>query len=116
MKRTLITFIALFFLGGNAASIAGDGSGKITRILSHTKMVNGENIGVIMFNVAVHTDPPVDCPGHEWAFDANDGNGKAMYSLLLSAAAQGKPVTVKGTGDCQAWQDRERPYWISIEY
>ncbi|MGF1863698.1 hypothetical protein L4D15_00270 [Enterovibrio norvegicus] len=96
-----------------ATAQAGTGSGKITRIYAHEK--NG-GAGVIMFNVQNHVNPPASCPGHEWAFDANTDQGKAMYSLLLAAASQGKPVTVMGTGDCAAWSDRERPAWIMVDY
>ena len=95
--------------------MAGDSSGKITTIYSHTKIVNGENIGVIMFNVENHTGQP-DCSGREWAFNANDGNGKAMLSLLLSAASQNKSITVKGANNCADWHDREKPYWIRVLY
>jgi hypothetical protein len=115
MKRTIVLFFALVAFGLGAC-YAGNGSGKITTILAHTKIVNNENIGVVMFNVETHLDPPAECPGHQWAFNADDGHGKAMYAMLLSAAAQGKTVVVKGAGDCQAWSDRERPLWIKIDY
>ena len=107
--------ILLFLIFGVASFsvLAGDGSGKITRIFAHEK--NGTEV-VIMFNVENHSNPPASCPNNEWAFDANNDLGKAMYSLLLSAAAQGKSITVKGSGDCKAWPDRERPVWIMVDY
>ena len=103
----------MIFMFMSSSVFAGNGSGKVTRIYAHPKH-NGA--GVIMFAVQNHTNPPSDCPSHEWAFDANTDHGKAMYSLLLSAAAQGKPVTVIGAGDCKAWSDRERPSWIMVDY
>ncbi|WP_325892212.1 hypothetical protein [Grimontia sp. NTOU-MAR1] len=106
-----LIFITILSLPLSAT--AGEGSGKITRIYAHEK--NG-GAGVIMFNVETHTNPPASCPGHEWAFDANNDQGKAMYALLLAAASQGKSVTVKGSGDCAAWADRERPFWIMVDY
>ena len=110
-KLTLVVSILLAFINPYANS--GDGAGKVTRIYAHDK---DDGKGVIMFNVESHTNPPEECPGHEWAFDLSTELGKAMYALLLSAAAQGKSVIVKGAGDCAAWGDRERPYWIRIDY
>jgi hypothetical protein len=52
----------------------------------------------------------------DWAFDSSTDNGKAMYAMLLSAAAQGKQVYVRGSGDCKDWSDRERPMFIRISY
>jgi hypothetical protein len=103
----LITTVLLSF-----SASAGDGSGKVTRIYAHQKN-NGS--GVIMFALQNHSNSPI-CSGHEWAFDANNEQGKAMYALLLSAASQGKSVIVKGVGDCSAWGDRERPAWIMVDY
>ena len=91
---------------------AGDGSGKVTRIYALQK---NNGLGVIMFAVQNHSTPPI-CSSHEWAFDVNNDQGKAMYALLLSAASQGKSVVVKGAGDCSAWGDRERPAWIMVDY
>jgi hypothetical protein len=109
--RKIFIFTILGLMASSA--MAGDGSGKVTRIYAHEK---GSGAGVIMFAVQNHITPPSTCPGHEWAFDANNDQGKAMYSLLLSAAVQGKSVTVKGAGDCSAWGDRERPSWIMVNY
>ncbi|WP_218419955.1 hypothetical protein [Alteromonas lipotrueae] len=102
----IITFYSTWCFGGN-------GSGKISRIYAHEKN-NGD--GVIMFAVEIHENPPEACPGHEWAFDASTNTGKAMYSLLISAAIQKTPVVINGAGDCGAWHDRERPIWIKVEY
>lgn len=107
-KMLVAALIAMPF----SSSIAGEGSGKVGLIIAHQKIVNGTNGGVIMFEVTNHDNPPSSCPGHEWAFDANDPHGKAMYALLLSASAQGKDVAVHGSGDCGAWPDRERPLYI----
>jgi|GEM_PF-1429568 len=89
-------------------SYAGDGSGKINQFLI-------QDGGVIMFDVANHNNPPT-CSSHAWAFDANAPHGKAMYAMLLAAATQGKEVVVQGAGDCAAWGDRERPYYIVVNY
>lgn len=112
MKKLLVC-AAIIVSSVVSTAYAGSGSGKITLIYAHEK---NDGAGVIMFAVQNHTGAPSQCPSHEWAFDANTDQGKAMYSLLLSAAAQGKPVQVKGAGDCAAWSDRERPIWIMVNY
>jgi len=105
-------------------SMAGEGNGKIVHIISHEKKVEATdhsdsdhkiNIGVIMFQIESHTNKPL-CSGMGWAFNADDAHGKAMYAMLLSAAAQSLPVTVTGSNDCSAWSDRERPYFIKVIY
>lgn len=104
--------IAVLFLIFSSFTYAGTGSGKVSKIMVHEKS-NG--LGVIMFLVEKHENRP-KCAVYGWAFDANTDLGKAMYAMLLSAAAQGKPVNVYGTNDCVAWGDRERPFWISVDY
>jgi hypothetical protein len=84
-----LCLLAFAVLAMPTTVLSGDGSGRVTRIYAHEK--NG-GAGVIMFSVENHSNPPASCPGHEWAFDANDAQGKAMYALLLAAASQGKPI------------------------
>lgn len=110
MKNLAIS-LTLTLLITNA--YAGAGSGKVTQIYTHEK---NNGAGVIMFTVENHSGQPSACPGPEWAFDANSDLGKAMYSLILSAAALGKSIVVQGAGDCAAWADRERPLWIRVDY
>ena len=96
-----------------ASALAGSGSGKITKIGIH----RGD---VVMFSVANQTTtaPCVTAPAvvGVWAFSLATETGKAMYSLLLSAQAQGLSVSVWGTGDCSAYGDRENVYYIRVNY
>ncbi|WP_425628143.1 hypothetical protein [Vibrio neptunius] len=115
MKR-LFFILSLFFLTSPIV-IAGEGSGTISRIYVHEKNMSYEAPnGVVMFKVTTHTNAPAECPSEEWAFSLETEVGKAMYSLLLSAAAQKQSVVVKGSGDCGDWKDRERPYYIYVNY
>ncbi len=113
MKNISILTLTLFLSMLTNVVMAGTGSGKITHLMVHDKVINGENVGVIIFDVQNHIAPPA-CSSHQWAFDVNTAPGKAMYSLLLTAAAQGKDVWIYGADDCNAWGDRERPYNIYI--
>ena len=101
----------------------GIGSGRITAIYAHEKVVNGIDKGVVMFSMEGRDGSPAanattgcTAAATDWAFDSSSDHGKAMYALLLSAATQGKPVFVKGSGDCRDWSDRERPLFIRIAY
>jgi hypothetical protein len=114
IKTILITLLLLISL----PAFSGTGSGLVTRIFAHEKD-NGN--GVIMFATENHTIDASDnngtpCSSHEWAFDAHTHLGKAMYSLLLAAAAQKIPVIVNGMGSCSAWGDREEPSYIYVNY
>ena len=95
---------------------AGSGSGKIIQIYAHEK---GDGIGVILFELQYNSNKATCSTansGKEWAFRVDTAQGKAMYSLLLSAAATGKDVTVNGVGDCADWGDRERLKYIRVKY
>ena len=52
--------------------------------------------------------------GNEWASSVATPTGKAMYALLLTAAASGRAVSVVGSADCSAWGDREAPRYITL--
>lgn len=93
------------------------GSGKIQQILAHT--YGGNGAGVIMFKTEVNANK-AECStagnGSQWAFSLESEYGKAMYSLLLTAQAQNKTVSVVGMNDCSAWADRERPKFIAVNF
>ena len=113
IKKTFLLLSLTMFIV-SLSTLAGTGSGKVTRIYAHPK--NPPSTGsVILFNVESHIDAPI-CSGNEWAFDGDTEHGKAMYALLLSAATQGKHVVITGANDCAAWHDRERPYLIYVDY
>ena len=110
MNKRFITITLLMISLLPLNLYAGSGKGKVTRIYAHT----GD---VIMFDVGQHLDKPAcSTVGTQWALSLNSDAGKAMYSLLLSAAAQGQEVIVHGTNVCSAWGDRESPKFIYVNY
>lgn len=118
MKKILLMMVGMMF---SASILASNVSGQITQLLVHTKGgTNGADSDVvIMFRIG--SPGSSTCPSGEgvgdWAFSGSNDLGKSMYSMLLSAAAQGKPVTVIGTGLCDAWAGtRERPNFIYVNY
>lgn len=88
---------------------AGTGSGQVTHIMVI------ENDAVI-FSVEQHLDKPAcSTVRDDWAVSLTTETGKAMYALLLSAAAQNQSVEINGKNDCIDWHDRETPLWIQVE-
>lgn len=102
---------ALAFVASGKA-IAGHSEGKVTMLMAHV----GD---LVMFRAGAHHNKPTcSTVGDEWAISLKSETGKAMYSLLLSAQAQGKSVTVIGPPNgtqpesCPAWPDRESPVYV----
>ena len=93
--------------------VAGSGSGKVTRIYTHT----GD---FVLFATETHSHgaDKDTCIGaeNEWGFSLKTETGKAMYSQLLAAASQGKQVNVSGANDCADFPSRERPAVIFVDY
>ncbi|MDQ1091374.1 hypothetical protein QE400_000787 [Xanthomonas sacchari] len=87
---------------------AGDGAGKVIQVIAHSH-------DVVFFTLdGPHTNAPA-CSSTPWSLSLTTNSGRAQYALLLSAVAQGKAVTVHGTGDCSAWGDRETAEYVLID-
>ncbi len=110
-----INFVAILLLGLPVIAFAGNGSGKVKEI----RVYEYGGDGVVFFQTEFNSDKAACSTadgGREWAFRVNTEVGKAMYSLLLSAATSGKQVVVGGRNDCADWGDRERPKDVRIHY
>lgn len=108
MFKKLLVFIILLFWG--SSSFAGESSGKVVHLMAH----HGD---IIMFDAGVHTNKPAcSTANNHWAFSLKTDLGRAMYSMLLSAAAQKLTVNVKGLNTCDAWGDRETPLFMWVNY
>ena len=83
--------------------------------ISNIKIHNTTGTPVLMFSTNPYLEPPT-CnanPAIEWAVKLDDF-GKSVYSLILSAHAQGKKVFVHGDHRCDDWSDRESIFHITI--
>jgi len=69
--------------------------------------------GIVMFYAGTHNNLPA-CSGGEWAFDGKTDAGKVMLSVLLSAQARGKAISVMGKNVCDVWADRESVIYIYV--
>lgn len=104
---TVIFVINIFFCD---PVLAGNGSGTVKLIYTHA-------LDVVLFDIGSHNDKPAcSTAGNEWALSLATETGKAMYALLLSAAAQSKNVDVLGDNTCSAWFDRENPLYVRVVY
>ncbi|ASA56065.1 hypothetical protein [Vibrio gazogenes] len=111
MKKLTLSSILLGSLLSFTA-FAGTGTGTITQVIVHR---DDSGHGVVMFRTQGNVDKaPCSKITDEWAFSLNNELGKAMYSLVLSAQAQAKPVEVKGMHQCNDWSDRESPFYIAV--
>lgn len=106
-------FIRLFIvLLASHIAYAGSGSGKVTFLLTN----HDTSPNWVVFNIsgyANHACPNPNQSSGKLKFDLSTEKGMGMLSLLLSAEARDKTVTVRGAGACIA-QNREEVIWISI--
>ena len=108
LKKAVLMF--LFFVAVTDSAWCGGGSGTVKRIMVH----QGD---IVMFSLGDHINKPAcSLVGEDWALSLATEEGRAMYALLLSAAAQGHTVHVEGRGDCSAWGDRENPKFMWVDY
>lgn len=56
--------------------------------------------------------PACHTQGARWVINGNTAAGQAQIAVLLSLQAQGKQITVMGTGACPDWGDTETVEYI----
>ena len=89
------------------ALAAGSGSGFIVGV--NSELGNGKfqtNGG--------HPNAPACATTGRWAVDVTTPAGQAMWSTVLTAYSQNRPVTVGGTGQCNVWGDSETVQWVQL--
>jgi len=100
-------------------AIAGTVSGaQITMILS----VQGPNEitghdGKFFYYVNTNITASPACAAGQperYALDPGTDGGKAMIALVMTAYAQGKPITVEGANVCDIWSDTETTNWVGV--
>lgn len=92
-----------------APSFAGTAaSGSINTVLPHSG-------GVMIFNqTGTRTGRPACSTQDRWAINGTTDGGKIIISTLLTAYAQGKQISIQGTGTCTAWSDTETVDYIIV--
>ncbi|WP_445357506.1 hypothetical protein ACJJIC_17405 [Microbulbifer sp. ANSA002] len=115
--RIKILFLALSIFSllplKSLAGHSGEAGGNVHNIMVHRTM----DIPVLMFSTNPYFDAPTcpesNKPAIQWAVKL-DEFGKSVYSLVLSAQAQGKKVKVTGSHQCSDWPDRESIFYIEL--
>jgi hypothetical protein len=72
---------------------------------------------VIIFSIAGPrtNSPACATAGVERALSLTSPTGRAMYAMLLTAAAQNRAVRVHGWGPCLGWTQRAEAGWMQFE-
>ncbi len=105
MKPIMCLLLAGICFQANAGSSS---NAKVANIRIHEG-------NILMFQLENHSNEP-GCSNGEWAVSLVHEKGRAMLSMLLSAASMKKGIHVSGANDCNDWGDRERPIHMSINY
>lgn len=74
-----------------------------------TQLQAPQNGAVIFVHSGTRTTPP-SCGvayGTRWVIDASTPQGQSQLSVLLTAYALHKSITIHGTGICNIWGDTE---------
>lgn len=104
--KTLILVSCLFPL----VSFAGSQGGKITQLI-----VRSDNLHYFFLEGKPANRPNCALSQDYWMIkDENSVAGKTQISMLLTAYASGKAITVVGTGDCTRWPDGEDVSYIQF--
>jgi hypothetical protein len=106
MFRRVISALSLMVLASSAS--AGSSSGIVAGIYAN------DDDTIIFFAGSHEGKPACSTVGDSLALSLATPAGRAMYAMLLSAQAQGKSVSVGGTGTCSATPDRESPRYIAV--
>ena len=92
---------------GSAAFAAGSGSGTVAGV--NVEGASGK------FSTTAHPGAPACAATGRWAVDVSTPQGQSLWSAVLLAYSQNKPVTIGGTGTCSVWGDSETVAWIQLQ-
>jgi hypothetical protein len=99
--------VALLLLICSPAALAGSGSGLVTHIEAYQNAV--------IFSTGNISGTPACNTASQWVIDASTSQGKIAYTLLLTAMASGKTVSVWGSNACPSWwNNAEFPNSVTI--
>lgn len=103
MKTSLKAVAALLSLCTALAHADGIQTGTVTNL--YVRAADG----LIYFTLSgTPSGHPTCATGGFWVLkDENSNVGKQQFAMLLTARAQGSPITVWGAGVCKRWLDDE---------
>lgn len=106
--KTAKFIIAAVIAAASIPALAGSATGKVTGIIV--------TVGVVIFSVENQPNLPACAVARAYAIDGSTSDGKNTLAFVLSAASQGKPITVVGRGNCSLTGDRETVLYVGAGY
>ncbi len=101
MKYILVLFAILFLWTANTH--AGNQSGEITKLT-----VRSDGLHWVQLEGQHNSKPQCATSQEYWMIkDENTQAGKSQISILLTAYASGRPVSISGLNTCTRWGDGE---------
>jgi len=110
-QRSIAIVLCAFATPGICSDAA---SGTISYLLS-IPAVSGIQPSVFLFKTSgARTAQPPCSTTDLWVIDGSTAAGQQTIATVLSAQAQGKQVTVHGTGSCTIWGDTESASSVGV--
>lgn len=104
--RRLLAIVFLLLIPTAAVAASDSTPGTVSNIL----VLSGK---VFFFTTGTRTSTPTcHTQSSRWVFNAATPEGQAMLSVLLTAYASNKAISVHGTGACADWGDTESVEFI----
>ncbi len=105
-----------FLLFASSVSYAGNQVGTIQKLFISGRDYPAPNQNPTHVFVTGNYNAKPDCASSGyWALNSDTQQGRAILSLLLTANATGKSISLLGTGDCSLRPDMETLFQVGIE-
>ena len=104
-------FLFLLLVLAVSPAFAGKQTGKVDMVIVRA------SDGLIYFTMSGGSkteSPPCATAGYWMIRDENSNVGKQQYSMILTAYASGKTITVVGANACSRWRDGEDVDFIQL--
>jgi hypothetical protein len=103
----VLAFFSGSLLMATSAQASSAAAGAISGLTAEQGRVFFTHSGTRTPLPSCHTVAP-----NRWVINGTTAAGQAMISVLLTLQAQGKSITVMGTGSCPDWGDTETVEYI----
>jgi hypothetical protein len=108
LLTALAMLLSTLLLGDSRAHAYSNGNGTVTNIVITTVGGTGGHGVALIYLSGDHNEAPAcHTQGKRWAADLGLNGGQAVYSMALAAQLSGRPISMVGAGNCNAWGDTE---------
>jgi hypothetical protein len=91
---------------GSWADAGSSSSGLVSNIIPQNP-ISGSPSVVFFTSSGTRSGRPACATSARWVINTTTIGGQVMVSVLLTAYARGRPVSVSGTGACDDWSGAE---------